>query len=53
VCSKAATGLEPALPENAEHKPDSGIRGQIAGSALNPYLRAVLERLKERDRERR
>jgi hypothetical protein len=42
------------LPENAEGKPDSGSKGQIApGSKLNPHLRAVLERLKERDRERR
>ena len=41
------------LPPNAEDKPDSGSRGQIApGSELNPHLRAVLERLKERDRER-
>ena len=42
------------LPENAECKADSGSKGQIApGSELNPHLRAVLERLKERDRERR
>jgi len=42
------------LPENAVGKPDSGSRGQIApGSELNPHLRAVLERLQERDRERR
>ena len=42
------------LPENAEGKPDSGSRGLAApGSGLNPHLRAVLERLKERDRERR
>jgi hypothetical protein len=41
------------LPPNAESKRDSGSRGQIApGSELNPHLRAVLERLKERDRER-
>ena len=42
------------LPENAEGKPDSGSTGQNApGSELNPHLRAVLERLKERDEERR
>ena len=42
------------LPENAEGKLDSGSAGQIApGSELNPHLRAVLERLEERDRERR
>ena len=41
------------LPENADAKPDSGSRGQTApGSELNPHLRAVLERLKERDRKR-
>jgi hypothetical protein len=50
---EAHTGFEPVLPENAESKPDSGSRGQIApGSEFNPHLRAVLERLKERDRER-
>ena len=42
------------LPENAGTKRDSGSAGEIAaGSELNPHLRAVLERLKERDRERR
>ena len=42
------------LPENAQGKPDSGSASEIApGSDLNPHLRAVLERLKERDRERR
>ena len=42
------------LPENAERKPRSGSKGEIApGSELNPHLQAVLERLKERDRERR
>jgi len=42
------------LPENAEGKPDFGSAGQIApGSELNPHLRALLERLKERDPERR
>ena len=42
------------LPPNAGGKPDSGSRGQIApGSELNPHMRAVLERLKERDREGR
>jgi hypothetical protein len=47
-------GLEPVLPPNAEGKPDSGSRVEIApGSELNPHIRAVLERLKERDRERR
>jgi hypothetical protein len=51
---KAHTGFEPALPAKAEGKPDSGNEGRIApGSELNPHLRAVLERLKERDRERR
>jgi hypothetical protein len=51
---EAHTGFEPVLPENAEDKPDSGSRSRIApGSDLNPHLRAVLERLKERDRERR
>ncbi|HEX2369844.1 MAG TPA: hypothetical protein VHM94_11495, partial [Acidimicrobiia bacterium] len=46
---KAHTGFEPVLPEKAVGKPDSGSRGQIApGSGLN-----VLERLKERDQERR
>jgi hypothetical protein len=51
---KAHTGFEPVLPESAVAKPDSGSRGEIApGSELNPHLRAVLERLKERDRERR
>ena len=49
---KAHTGFEPVLPPNAVGKPDSGSRGQVApGSELNPHLRAVLERLKERDRE--
>ena len=42
------------LPENAGNKPDSGCKGRIApGSELNPHLRAVLKRLKERDQERR
>jgi hypothetical protein len=42
------------LAENAAGKPDSGSKGQIApGSDLNPHLLAVLERLKERDQERR
>jgi hypothetical protein len=51
---KAHTGFEPVLPPGAEAKPDSGSRGRNApGSDLNPHLRAVLERLKERDRERR
>ena len=51
---KAHTGFEPVLPENAGTKRDSGSAGEIApGSELNPHLRAVLERLKERDRERR
>jgi hypothetical protein len=51
--SKAHTGFEPVPPENAASKPDSGNRGQIApGRELNPHLRAVLERLKERDRKR-
>ena len=48
---KAHTGFEPVLPENAVPKPDSGSKGRIAaGNELNPHLRAVLERLKERDR---
>ena len=51
---EAHTGFEPVLPPNAEDKPNSGSRGRsAAGSELNPHLRAVLERLKERDRERR
>jgi hypothetical protein len=51
---EAHTGFEPVLPPNAGGKPDSGSRGKNAlGSELNPHLRAVLERLKERDRERR
>jgi hypothetical protein len=51
---EAHTGVEPVLPENAGGKPDSGKGARIApGSELNPHLRAVLERLKERDRERR
>lgn len=51
---KAHTGFEPALPENADDEPGSGNTGQFApGSELNPHLRAVLERLKARDRERR
>jgi hypothetical protein len=37
----------------AGEKPDSGNAAQIAGSELNPHLQAILERLKERDRERR
>jgi hypothetical protein len=50
---KAHTGFEPVLPPNAGGEPNSGSAGQIApGSELNPHLRAVLERLKERDRER-
>jgi hypothetical protein len=50
---KAHTGFEPVLPENAADRPDSGSKGRIApGSELNPHLRAVLERLKERDPER-
>jgi hypothetical protein len=41
------------LPENPGGKPDYGSAGRIApGSELNPHLRAVLERLNERDRER-
>jgi hypothetical protein len=51
---EAHTGFEPVLPPNAGDKPSSGSRGQIApGSGLSPHLRAVLERLKEGDRERR
>jgi hypothetical protein len=49
---EAHTGFEPVLPENAQGKPGSGNAGEIApGSGLNPHLLAVLERLKERDRE--
>jgi hypothetical protein len=52
--ASANSGFEPVLPENAEGKPHSRSRGQYApGSELNPHLRAVLERLKERDREKR
>ncbi len=51
---KAHTGFEPVLPPNLGGKPDSGNWDRITpGSELNPHLRAVLERLKERDRERR
>jgi hypothetical protein len=51
---EAHTGFEPVPPAKAGDKPDSRSKGQIApGSELNPHLRAVLERLKERDRERR
>jgi hypothetical protein len=51
---EAHTGFEPVLPEKARGRPDSGSRGRVApGSELNPHLRAVLERLKERDREKR
>jgi hypothetical protein len=50
---KAHTGFEPVLPENTGSKPDSGNADQIApGNELNPHLQGVLERLKERDRER-
>jgi len=50
---EAHTGFEPVLPPNADGKPNAGSGGQIApGSQLNPHLQAVLERLKERDRER-
>jgi hypothetical protein len=50
---EAHTGFEPVLPPKAGGNPDSGSRGRIApDSELNPHLRAVLERLKERDRER-
>ena len=52
--SEAHTGFEPVLREMAGDKPDSGSRGEMApGSELNPHLRAVLERLKTRDREKR
>jgi hypothetical protein len=51
---EAHTGFEPVLPPNTGGKPHSGSRGRIPpGSDLNPHLQAVLERLKERDRERR
>jgi hypothetical protein len=51
---EAHTGFEPVLPPNTRGKPDSGSRSHVAsGSELNPHLRAVLERLKERDREKR
>jgi hypothetical protein len=51
---EAHTGFEPVLPPKAGEKPDSGSRGRVApGSELNPHVRAVLERLKERDPERR
>ena len=52
--TEAHTGFEPVLPAKAVGKPDSGSESRLApGSKLNPHLRAVLERLKERDRERR
>jgi hypothetical protein len=42
------------LPENAGAKPDSGSRGQnTPDNELNPHIQAVLERLRERDREGR
>ena len=48
------SGSEPVLPEKGAGKPRSGSEGRIApGSELNPHLRAVLERLKKRDREKR
>ena len=51
---KAHTGFEPVLPAKTVGKPDSGSESRLPpGSELNPHLRAVLERLKERDRERR
>ena len=51
---EAHTGFEPVLPENADVRPDSRSTSPIApGSELNPHLRIVLDRLKERDRERR
>jgi hypothetical protein len=41
------------LPPKADETPDSGNAGRITPSSeLNPHLRAVLEGLKERDRER-
>lgn len=50
---REAYGIRPVLPESTGGKANSGNAGQIApGSELNPHLRAVLERLKERDRER-
>jgi hypothetical protein len=46
--------MTPVLPENAEDKPHSRSRGRVApGSELKPHEQAVLERLKQRDRERR
>jgi hypothetical protein len=52
--SKAHTGFEPVLPEKPGTEPHSGSASEITvGSEPNPHLRAVLERLKERDRERR
>ena len=45
---------EPVLPENRAVKPDAAnAEGDTPGSELNPHLRAVLKRLKERARERR
>jgi hypothetical protein len=50
---KAHTVFEPVLPENPAGKPDyANAEASTPGSELNPHLRAVLERLKERDRER-
>jgi hypothetical protein len=47
-------GFEPVLPPKSGDKPHSRSRGHDApGSELNPHLRAVLERLKERERERK
>jgi hypothetical protein len=53
IFEEAHTGFEPVLPPNAGGKPDSASASDIApGSEPNPHLRAVLERLKARDRER-
>ncbi len=52
--SKAHTGFEPVLPEKPAAKRHSRNTARIPpGSELNPRLGAVLERLKERDPERR
>jgi hypothetical protein len=51
---KAHTGFEPVLPENRAVKPDyAKTEDNAPGSELNPHLRTILERLKERERERR
>ncbi len=54
LCRKGDTGFEPVLPEKGSGKANSCNTPPIGtGSDVNPHLRAVLERLKERENERR